>query len=117
MQNLASKSFLISDKRTQINGWVCTQNGLGIDSRVAGAGSVTEELLEKSGSETSLALVRFCRPVAQLSVSFRAVKQLLRSCSLCGSDGDAAGERSVAAPPSACGGRRRPASWRPSGSW
>lgn len=51
-----------------------------------------------------------------LVMSLAVVKQLLRSCCLCGSDGGVVAGRNGAAPRSECGERRRPVSWRLSGS-
>lgn len=94
--------------QTHINEWVCTQNSLGTKYRVAGAGSV---IRDQFWLMYTVAGVR-----GSLVMSLSVVKQLLRSCCLCGSDGGVAAERSGAAPRSECGERRRPVSWRLSGS-
>lgn len=54
-----SPSLLVVNKH-MINDWICTQKCLSIDSRLAGAGSVTEELQKRAGSESRLALLLFC---------------------------------------------------------
>ncbi len=54
-----SPSLLVVNKH-MVNEWIYTQKCLSIDSRLAGAGSVTEELLERPGSKSRLALLHFC---------------------------------------------------------